>query len=282
MPNGRARSQRSRAANARRNRARGRASARRTAAAEPSRIIAILDELEQGEPDIDRKLLFFKGLQRFVTEGAGSDLLEIRQLAHGLNSMSDTFAEFDQDVADYLCEESNWGVPVTVIQTAVQNLKACGVSDTIVVALEKSQLPAAKPTKVSGATPDPEPAPGECMTCCLPFATEKLVGCQTTNCTYLQCLECIIKDGGGACARPGCLHIHMKCPNCREKQVLKTADGDCMELTALPPELLYRTLDTVRERLRIHVKTAHENVLNALDTFGSDIAEVLSDMQSVP
>ena len=56
----------------------------------------------------------------------------------------------------------------------------------------------------------------------------------------------------------------------------------CMELTALPPELLYRTLDTVRERLRIHVKTAHENVLNALDTFGSDIAEVLSDMQSVP
>ena len=52
MPNGRARSQRSRAANARRNRARGRASARRTAAAEPPRIIAILDELEQGEPDI--------------------------------------------------------------------------------------------------------------------------------------------------------------------------------------------------------------------------------------
>ena len=44
---------------------------------------------------MDRKLLFFKGLQRFVTEGAGSDLLEVRQLAHGLNSMSDTFAEFD-------------------------------------------------------------------------------------------------------------------------------------------------------------------------------------------
>ena len=59
----------------------------------------------------------------------------------------------------------------------------------------------------------------------------------------------------------------MKCPNCREKQVLKTAVGDCMELTDLPSELLYRTLDTVRERLRIHVKTAHENVLNTLDTF---------------
>lgn len=129
---------------------------------------------------------------------------------------------------------------------------------------------------------DPEPAPGECMTCCLPFGEDRLFGCQTPNCTYLQCLECIIKDGGGACARPGCVRIHMKCPNCREKQVLKTAAGDCMELTDLPSELLYRTLDTVRERLRIHVKTAHENVLNALDTFGSDIAEVLSDMQSVP
>ena len=115
MPNGRARSQRSRAANARRNRARGRASARRTAAAEP-RIIAILNEIEHGEPDIHHKLLLFKGLRRFVSEGAAGDLLEVRQLAHGLNSMSDTHAEFDQDVADYLCEESNWGVPVTVIQ----------------------------------------------------------------------------------------------------------------------------------------------------------------------
>ena len=86
MPNGRARSQRSRAANARRNRARGRASARRTAAAEPPRIIAILDELEQGEPDIHRKLLFFKGLRRFVSEGAAGDLLEVRQLAHALGS----------------------------------------------------------------------------------------------------------------------------------------------------------------------------------------------------
>ena len=56
---------------------------------------------------MDRKLLFFKGLQRFVSEGAAGDLLEVRQLAHGLNSMSDTFAEFDQEVADYLREESN-------------------------------------------------------------------------------------------------------------------------------------------------------------------------------
>jgi hypothetical protein len=120
------------------------------------------------------------------------------------------------------------------------------------------------------------------MTCCLPFGEDRLFGCQTPNCTYLQCLECIIKDGGGACARPGCVRIHMKCPNCREKQVLKTAAGDCMELTDLPSELLYRTLDTVRERLRIHVKTAHENILNTLDTFGSDMVGVLSDMQNVP
>eukprot|EP01050_Picozoa_sp_SAG11_P012503 SAG11_NODE_1392_length_5048_cov_2.551020_1_plen_96_part_00 len=35
-------------------------------------------------------------------------------------------------------------------------------------------MPAVKPTEMPGATPDPEPAPDECMTCCLPFATEKL------------------------------------------------------------------------------------------------------------
>jgi hypothetical protein len=33
--------------------------------------------------------------------------------------------------------------------------------------------------------------------------------------------------------------------------VLKTANGDCMELTDLPSEFLYRTLDTVRERLML-------------------------------
>ena len=54
-----------------------------------------------------------------------------------------------------------------------------------------------------------------------------------------------------------------------------------MELTALPPELLYRTLDAVRERLRIHVKTAHENVLNALDTFGSDMSPTLANPVTV-
>lgn len=160
-----------------------------------------------------------------------------------------------------------------VIESVVQHMRA---------ALEKSQMPAAKRTKMAGATPDPEPAPGECMTCCLPFATEKLVGCQTTNCSYLQCIECIIKEGGGACARPGCLHVHMKCPNCREKQVVCTKDGERMKLVDLPSELLYRTFDNVRERLRIHVKTMHENVVNTIDSFGSDMTGVLSEMQRVP
>ena len=185
-------------------------------------------------------------------------------------------------MADYLSEQGNWGVPATVIQTAVNNLKACGLSDTILDALQESQMPAAKPTVLKSLkTPAPEAAPGECMTCCLPFGEDRLFGCQTKNCTYIQCLECVIKDGGGACASPGCPHVHMKCPNCREKQVLEAADGDLIELKDLPSPLLYHTLDCLRERLRDHVKARHEHILDTLDTFGVEMTEVLSDMQHV-
>ena len=52
MPNGRTRSQRSRAANARRNRARGRASARRPAAAQRPAIARIMDQIEATDPHI--------------------------------------------------------------------------------------------------------------------------------------------------------------------------------------------------------------------------------------
>ena len=61
-----------------------------------------------------------------------------------------------------------------------------------------------------------------------------------------------------------------------------TKDGERMKLVDLPSELLYRTFDNVRERLRIHVKTMHENVVNTIDSFGSDMTGVLSEMQRVP
>lgn len=41
--------------------------------------------------------------------------------------------------------------------------------------------------KMHGRAPDPEPCPpGDCMTCCEPFAKDKLVGCKTAHCTYVQ------------------------------------------------------------------------------------------------
>ena len=54
-----------------------------------------------------------------------------------------------------------------------------------------------KPTakaKVYGISP--EPAPTDCMTCCEPF-DQKLIKCKTPKCTYLQCISCVIKCGGG-------------------------------------------------------------------------------------
>jgi hypothetical protein len=64
--------------------------------------------------------------------------------------------------------------------------------------------------------PDPEPQAIECMTCCLPTAPCMLITCdQDTACEYRQCIECVVKGGGGACTTPGCMTMHHTCPACR-------------------------------------------------------------------
>ena len=73
-----------------------------------------------------------------------------------------------------LRHEAHWGCPAAVIETAVQNMRAAGVPKFIADALYEAQMP--KPTakaKVYGISP--EPAPTDCMTCCDPFAKEKLI-----------------------------------------------------------------------------------------------------------
>lgn len=54
-----------------------------------------------------------------------------------------------------------------------------------------------------------------------------LIACDTDSaCEYTQCIDCILKGGGGVCTKVGCMHIHYSCPHCR-----KTVSGDGLLLT---------------------------------------------------
>eukprot|EP01043_Picozoa_sp_COSAG02_P051816 COSAG02_NODE_5500_length_4278_cov_2.452501_5_plen_284_part_01 len=281
MPNGRSRSQRSRTANARRNRARDRARVRGPEAAMPA-FHRILLECEAAEPDLDAESYFFKAFRRFICEGHTRGVAEVMYLKGAIQDAGgERVADFVERVAEALPHENHWGCSAAIIEAAVQNLRAAGFPEPIVDALHKTQMPVAKPaaktaakpaaktaTKTAWApsrAPDPEPAPGDCMTCCHVFARENLVGCKTPNCTYVQCVACMIKGGGGACTRPGCNHVHMKCPQCREMQWVSAANGRPLQLGDLEPHLLVLTLDSVRKRCRKHDENAVEHLATVMD-----------------
>ena len=282
MPNGRTRSQRSRAANARRNRARGRASARRPAAAQRPAIARIMDQIEATDPHICKETLFFRALRRFVVEGHANDMDAVANLAEGIIGTAVEFAEFEAEAVQSLRHEAHWGCPAAVIETAVQNMRAAGVPKFIADALYEAQMPkptATKTTKMHGI--NPEPAPTDCMTCCEPFDQQKLIKCKTPNCTYLQCISCVIKGGGGACARPGCMQVHMDCPQCREPQHLSSPEGGSMQLKELPSDLLVLTLDNIRERLKKHVEESVGEMTDVVNDMTDQLQLAVNNMTRV-
>ena len=197
-------------------------SARPAAAPQRPTIARLMDEIEATDPDICKETLFFRALRRFVTEGYANDIKDVTLFSVAFNEIIRDSPGFEQEVAQTLRHEAHWDCPTAVIETAVKNMRAAGLPKSIADALYEAQMPkpttATKTTKMHGI--NPEPAPTDCMTCCEPFDQQKLIKCKTPNCTYLQCISCVIKGGGGACARPGCMQVHMDCPQCRESQHL--------------------------------------------------------------
>ena len=289
MPNGRSRSQHSRTANARRNRARDRARdrarVRRPEAAMPA-FRRLLLEVEAAAPDLDAESYFFKAFRRFICEGHTRNVGEVMYLQGSIRDAGgERVADFVERVAEALSHEDHWGCSAPIIEAAVQNLRAAGFPEPIVDALHKTQMPLAKPAaKAAWAparAPNPEPAPGDCMTCCHVFAPENLVSCKTPNCTYVQCVACVIKAGGGACTRPGCNHVHMKCPQCREMQTVSGANGCCLQLADLEPHLLVLTLDSIRKRCRKHDENAVEHLATVMDNLNREMEDVIRGIELV-
>ena len=62
--------------------------------------------------------------------------------------------------------------------------------------------------------PQPEAEAVECSTCCYPFSKQDLFGCDTAQCDYIQCKDCIIKGRSGLCKHAGCVIMHWTCPAC--------------------------------------------------------------------
>ena len=133
---------------------------------------------------------------------------------------------------------TDWGgVEHDAFLALVRKLRIHGMSEVVVDAIEASYAAAAEASSSSSSdedyvdvrgeedlcrpcvqhyVPDPEPAPCDCATCCEPTAPALLIKCDTASaCEYTQCIDCIIKGGGGTCDTPGCLRVHYKCPACR-------------------------------------------------------------------
>jgi hypothetical protein len=137
---------------------------------------------------------------------------------------------------------TDWdGVDHDVYVAFIHKLKIHNMSEVVVDAIEASYAAAAEASSSSSSSssdedefvdvqeeedlcrpcvqryvPDPEPAPCDCHTCCAPTAPALLIKCDTPSaCEYTQCIDCIIKGGGGTCDTPGCLRMHYKCPACR-------------------------------------------------------------------
>ena len=123
--------------------------------------------------------------------------------------------------------------------------------------------------------PDPEPAPCDCHTCCEPTAPALLIKCDTaSSCTYTQCIDCIIKGGGGTCDTPGCLRVHYKCPACRGQ-----CDGFGLKLDddRITKGHVVAMLDDAREMHRAAVETHLEEMDGIMREMNRRIGELCSN-----
>jgi hypothetical protein len=242
-----------------------------------------MDEIEATDPDICKETLFFRALRRFVTEGYANDIKDVTLFSVAFNEIIRDSPGFEQEVAQTLRHEAHWDCPTAVIETAVKNMRAAGLPKSIADALYEAQMP--KPTTATKTTNmhgiNPEPAPTDCMTCCEPFDQQKLIKCKTPNCTYLQCISCVIKGGGGACARPSCMQVHMDCPQCRESQHLSSPQGGCMQLKELPSDLLVVTLDSLRERVKKHVEESVGEMTDVVNDMTDQLQLAVNNMMRV-
>ena len=119
--------------------------------------------------------------------------------------------------------------------------------------------------------PQPEAEALECSTCCHPFSKQDLFGCDTAQCDYIQCKDCIIKGKSGLCSQVRCLTMHWTCPAC----TTNAGDGS-LKLTddRFTKDDVLIVLDKVRQRDAEIMEKTLESIGDVLASFTSDMATV--------
>jgi hypothetical protein len=122
--------------------------------------------------------------------------------------------------------------------------------------------------------PQPEAEAMECNTCCYPFSKQDLFGCDTDQCDYIQCKDCIIKGKSGLCSQVGCLIMHWSCPACTNN----AGDGS-LKLTddRFTKDDVLAVLDKVRKhdasRMRNAMEMEMEMEMEILQEMDADARE---------
>jgi hypothetical protein len=118
--------------------------------------------------------------------------------------------------------------------------------------------------------PDPEPQAAECDTCVGPTTPTMMITCDAeSNCSYTQCLGCVLKGGAMGCGNPECMQLHYKCPACRE-QVF----GEGLMLTdeRLTKDDVLQVLRTTRDE---HAQQARAVMEEVMSLAAADLTESL-------
>lgn len=217
----------------------------------------IKKEVETSEPQMSAETTILRAIRRFVTEGFGNSLLETNEMAKQFVAVTGGKEQAIQNIAASFEAELPWHCSPETIDTALKNMVMVGMPPQIVEGMRTAQLPARDQpfdmVRIKGHLPNPEPAPTDCMACNEPHDHSRLVKCNTAGCSFLQCMPCLIRNGGGASPHQGCMRVHAFCPECKKPSHIKSHEGGEMLLTELPPELLVVTLDNLRGSLKRHM-----------------------------
>lgn len=263
--------------------ARARVSARRPTLTPAFRRIQM--EIMTAEPDMLSETAGLRAVRRFVTEGFGASLSETRAMVATFVSVTEDFKNATENFAASLSLEPPWECSPATIQTALNNMLTAEMPPQIVDAIRAAQLPEPDApsdiSRIDGYLPDPEPAPTDCMHCNEPFDRGHLVECNARGCGYLRCMTCIVRCGGGACPRQGCMLVHTTCPECEHHWHLKSPKGGHMQLNELPPDLLVVSLDNVRKCMQSHISKSLASMREAHESMTAQFEKVIDDMGKV-
>jgi hypothetical protein len=194
-------------------------------------------------------------MQRGLRANAFQDLNQVKQFAEQLQQEEQ---EEQEGLAEAIEAVEEWTCTVEQAMRALTIMGRAGMPTPIVEAFRKSAcVPRPRTWHMLSCSH------AECDTCAKSCNSESLIGCETKNCSYKQCVDCIVKGGAGVCLHAECNNVHWHCPACRQQ-----ADGGQLQLSdpRITKEHVIRLLNRSR-------KQAREHILETMDVLDDGLSE---------